>query len=213
VLSRTNLAERTSLTSSISFISFRLRTLKLSCRSFSHPDPLFSITSALFLQNTRGGIPLRDLVRCTEAQKCLSVTPLLATLTHSVSRKSFPCHSYANTWDGGGFRLPSNLEHPTSNLCICPSYAPRGASIPCAVTRLRILPVATGVYPFALPIPLRLWQSQLTRPLFSYSYELLFPQPLLFHIHTNPPGVWGDRSSRFNASLLGSYSAGVFLRN
>ena len=161
----------------------------------------------------RAGVPLRKLVRCTEAQKCLSVTPLLATLTHSVSRKSFPCHSYANTWDGGGFRLPSNLEHPTSNLCICPSYAPRGASIPCAVTRLRILPVATGVYPFALPIPLRLWQSQLTRPLFSYSYELLFPQPLLFHIHTNPPGVWGDRSSRFNASLLGSYSAGVFLRN
>src|SRR6266849_3593491 len=65
----------------------------------------------------------------------------------------------------------------------------------------------------ALLVSLRLWQTQLARPLFSYSYELLFPQPLLFHIHTNPPGVWGDRSSRFNASLLGSYSAGVFLRN
>ncbi len=159
VLSRTNLAERTSLTSSISFISFRLRTLKLSCRSFSHPDPLFSITSALFLQNTRGvgylkNLPSRisnfrtlfpapvanvatehpakdahpgrpsgvegsqiiphsplatrhsplsswELLRCTEAQKCLSVSPLLATLTHSVSRKSFPCHSYANTRDMG----------------------------------------------------------------------------------------------------------------
>jgi len=45
--------------------------------------------------------PLRALLRCTEAQKCPSVSPLLATLTHSLSRKSFPCHSYANTRDGG----------------------------------------------------------------------------------------------------------------
>ena len=28
-----------------------------------------------------------------------------------------------------------------------PSYAPRGASIPCGLSRLRILPVTTGVYP------------------------------------------------------------------
>src|SRR5467141_2959281 len=28
-------------------------------------------------------------------------------------------------------------------------------------------------------------------PLFSYSYKSLFPQPLSFHIHTKPPGVWG----------------------
>src|SRR6266852_5627923 len=116
VLSRTNLARSspsTSFTSSISFTSFRLRTLvypeprrDLSLCSFLDSRPLFSITSGLpavaglFLQNTRGGIPLRDLVRCTEAQKCLSVSPLLATLTHSLSRKSFPCHSYANTRDG-----------------------------------------------------------------------------------------------------------------
>jgi hypothetical protein len=46
-------------------------------------------------------VPLRELVRCTEAQKCLFVSPLLVTLTHSVSRKSFACHSYANTPDGG----------------------------------------------------------------------------------------------------------------
>ena len=46
------------------------------------------------------GVPLRDR-RCTEAQKCPSVSPLPATLTHSVSRKSFPCHSYANTRDRG----------------------------------------------------------------------------------------------------------------
>jgi hypothetical protein len=77
-------------------------------RSFSHSDPLFSITSALFSQNTRGGIPLQELVRCTEAQKCLFVSPLPATLTHSLSRKSFPCHSYANTRDGGATVAPAS---------------------------------------------------------------------------------------------------------
>src|SRR5712692_3573253 len=123
VLSRTNLAERTSLTSSISFISFRLRTLKLSCRSFSDSRPLFSITSALFLQNTRGGIPLRELVRCTEAQKCLFVSPLPATLTHSVSRKSFPCHSYANTRDGGVTLAPVSASVPLW-LCGNPDLSP-----------------------------------------------------------------------------------------
>src|SRR5260370_7844487 len=57
VLSRTNLADRCSSnfsTSSISFASFGLRTLFLSLRSFSDSRPLFSTTSALFLQNTRG---------------------------------------------------------------------------------------------------------------------------------------------------------------
>src|SRR6266849_6872200 len=113
VLSRTNFAESSpsnSLSSSISFTSFRLRTLKLSCRSFSDSRPLFSMTSALFWQNTRGGIPLRKLLRCTEAQKYLSLSPLLATLTHSVSRKSFPCLSYANTRDGGVTPPPNFLS-------------------------------------------------------------------------------------------------------
>ena len=133
VLSRTSLAGfARSTSSSISFASFRLRTLVypeprrgLSLRSFSHPDPLFSTTSALFLQNTRGGIPLPELVRCTEAQKCLFVTPLPATLTHSVSRKSFPCHSYANTRDGGvtvatsfeRFFSPIATRHFLATLC------------------------------------------------------------------------------------------------
>src|SRR5229473_1522283 len=124
VLSRTNLAGFSPFISSISFSSFRLRTLKLSCRSFSDSRPLFSTTSALFLQNTRGGIPLRDLVRCTEAQKCLSVSPLLATLTHSRSRKSFPCHSYANTRDGGVTVAPVSAS---VSLCLsfqAPSLQP-----------------------------------------------------------------------------------------
>src|SRR5712692_10627603 len=66
--------------------------------------------------------PLPELVRCTEAQKRLFVSPLLATLTHSVSRKSFPCHSYANTRDGGVTLAPVSafvlvsVQPRTSNL-------------------------------------------------------------------------------------------------
>src|SRR6266849_2160943 len=120
VLSRTNPAGFFPFISSISFASFRLRTLKLSCRSFSDSRRLFSITSALFLQNTRGGIPLPELARCTEAQKCLSVSPLLATLTHSVSRKSFPCHSYENTRDGGTPTLPRRASLPRHMRHVAP---------------------------------------------------------------------------------------------
>ncbi len=60
-----------------------LRTLFRSLRSFSGSHRLFSIACGLFLQNTRGGIPLRELLRCTEAQKGLSVSPFLATLTQT----------------------------------------------------------------------------------------------------------------------------------
>src|SRR5260370_25104145 len=38
---------------------------------------------------------------CTDTQKSPFVSPLFATLTHSLSRKSFPCHSYANTRNRG----------------------------------------------------------------------------------------------------------------
>src|ERR1700680_2597803 len=56
VLVRTNLADRTSFVSSISFSSFRLRTLKLSCSFFSDSRRFFSITSALIDKNTGRGI-------------------------------------------------------------------------------------------------------------------------------------------------------------
>jgi hypothetical protein len=39
--------------------------------------------------------------RARKAQKGDPASPLFATLTHSLSRKSFPCHSYANTRDVG----------------------------------------------------------------------------------------------------------------
>ena len=37
------------------------------------------------------------VLSCAKAQKHLSASPLFATLTDSLSRKSFPCHSYENT--------------------------------------------------------------------------------------------------------------------
>src|SRR5260370_25099665 len=113
VLSRTNLVDRHSSTSSISFPSNLLRTLHLSFRSFHSSRPLFSTTWGFFLQNTGGGIPLRDFFRCTEALACLFVSPLFATLTHSVSRKSFACHSYANTRDGGVTVAPVSASAPS----------------------------------------------------------------------------------------------------
>ncbi len=102
------------------------------------------------LQNT-GGVPVHGVVGCTDAQKCPSASPLFATLTHSLSRKSFPCHSYANTRDGG-VTPPSDFRFSVGNF-------------------------------------------NFVRPLFSYSYELLFPQPLSFHNHPHCPGVWGVSTS------------------
>src|SRR5260221_8455897 len=67
---------------------------------FPTPALCFQQLAASFPKRPGVGVPLRD-GRCTEAQKCPSVSPFLATLTHSVSRKSFPCHSYANTRDRG----------------------------------------------------------------------------------------------------------------
>ena len=74
-----------------------------------------------------------------------------------------------------------------------PSHAPRNVSIPCALTRLRILPVATGVYRAQIPetapfFSARSVPASRTRPLFSHTYKSLGGQPLYFHIHANP---WG----------------------
>jgi len=93
---------------SISFTFFRLRALKLSCSFFSYSRPLFSIVYGLSDENTRDGIPLPDLREsqvtshksrpsCAKTQKCPPVSPLRATLTDSLSRNPFVCHSYANT--------------------------------------------------------------------------------------------------------------------
>ena len=82
------------------FVFNGLHTLKLSCVSFPHSNRLFSIACVLFDKNTGGGIPRQHFVSCAQTQTCLPASPLLATLTHSLSRNPFVCHSYANTRDG-----------------------------------------------------------------------------------------------------------------
>src|SRR5258707_15390814 len=77
------------------------------CSLFATPVLCFQQLAASFPKTPGVGVPLRD-GRCTEAQKCPSVSPLFATLTHSVSRKSFPCHSYANTRDRGVTAAPKS---------------------------------------------------------------------------------------------------------
>ena len=93
--------------------------------------------------HTDSGTPYA-LLRCTEAQKCLSVTPLLATLTHSVSRKSFPCHSYANTRDGDATVAPIS-----ASVSLCLSFKPPVSSLQPPASRLKS-PGSVGGY--ALPI-------------------------------------------------------------
>src|SRR6266446_9845554 len=110
VLSRRNLADAS-------------RPSSLNPRLFNRLQPLgsafptrvlcFQQLAASFPKTPGVGVPLRG-DRCTEAQKCPSVSPLPATLTHSVSRKSFPCHSYENTRDRGATPPPkffSPLPH------------------------------------------------------------------------------------------------------
>src|SRR5258708_11836309 len=91
VLSRINLADRCSSnfsTSSISFASFGLRTLFLSLRSFSDSRPLFSTTSALFLQNTRGcGHPSTSAARFAPAVTC-ATWRLYPLWPHSIAHTS-----------------------------------------------------------------------------------------------------------------------------
>jgi hypothetical protein len=92
-------------TLSNSFLHNHLPTLGRSCSSFLHSRLVFSTVCGLFDKKSRGGIPLRVILSCAEAQKCPPVSPLPATLTHSLSRKSFACHSYANTRDRGATPL------------------------------------------------------------------------------------------------------------
>jgi hypothetical protein len=77
---------------------------------------------------------------CAKAQKCLSASPLPATLAHSLSRNSFPCHSYANTRDGGAplpklFSPPATRHSPlqflnTFRINTCKSVSKQRTSSP-----------------------------------------------------------------------------------
>jgi hypothetical protein len=114
--------------------SFRIRTYRpLSCNPFRMHT----------YKNTGGGgvaAKLRALLRfCSKSitfKRLQPLCPLSPTpiLCFQQLRASF-CKT-------PGWGLP-NTPAPSF---VPPSHAPRGASIPCAVSRLRILPVTAGVY-------------------------------------------------------------------
>ena len=76
-----------------------------------------------------------------------SLTSAFATVTHSLSRKSFPCHSYANTREGGATRPSPNLEHLTSNLCFYRYMRHVAPLSPVPSLDCAYLPSPRGVYP------------------------------------------------------------------
>src|SRR6266849_1299525 len=170
---------------------------------------------------------LAGFIKCLDKVAVVMVnSPMLARrLHHSPRRKPFPCIAlrtldlslrsfsaprpffsttftlFSQNTRVGDLPVSTFFSPPFSPP---PSYAPRGASIPCGLSRLRILPVTTGVVP-----PKRtlypLWQSKFARPLFSYSYKSLFPQPLSFHIHTNPRGCHPSAGRRDTHTLAKSF--------
>jgi hypothetical protein len=54
----------------------------------------------------------------SEAQKRIALSSFLATLTHSLSRNSFACHSYANTRDMGVTPLSFPAVSPLCSPCL-----------------------------------------------------------------------------------------------
>src|SRR5260370_41165604 len=64
---------------------------------FPSPVLCFQRLAASFPKTPGGGACLQELPPSPEAQKCPSASPLPATLTDSLSRKPFPCHSEQNT--------------------------------------------------------------------------------------------------------------------
>src|SRR5258706_1583810 len=84
----------------------------------------------------------------------LAVTTFKINTCKNVSKQRTLTPSRINTYQktGGGGPPANRHQHlPRLQLRQRPSYAPRGASIPCGFSRLRILPVTTGEY-----YPLRL---------------------------------------------------------
>jgi hypothetical protein len=84
--------------------------------------------------------------RAREAQKALRASPLFATLTHSLSCKSFACHSYAITRDMGvssftfrlrfrcrcskSFRIRSYEKFARNPFRMCSYKKHRGVGVP-----------------------------------------------------------------------------------
>jgi hypothetical protein len=108
----------------------RLRALFLSCSSFPDADPLFSITSGLFVKNTRGGIPLPDIHEsqvtshksrpssCAESQKRASVSPFSPLLQTPCRVTPFPA-THTQTLGMGVSSFPNFSRHSPLATCYC----------------------------------------------------------------------------------------------
>jgi hypothetical protein len=85
-------------------VSYYCALFDLSCRSFCNSDPLFSTPCALFWENARGGVPLRQLgALCVSALSlAIDFLPLcFHGVTNPSSRKCFVFTSIQNP---GGWR-------------------------------------------------------------------------------------------------------------
>jgi len=84
----------------------------------------------------------------------------------------------------------------------------------CSASTAPYTPVASRTAAFQQNFPAhRLQSHHFAAPLFSYSYELLFPQPLCFDNHPHCPGIWASNSRIASVFLcaLGVSVANPFL--
>src|SRR5260370_26794147 len=110
------------------------------------------------------GIPAIFLKTCTS-------NPFTIRSYRKCARKSFRMRSYKNTGGGGASAGPRHRLLP-------PSYAPRGASIPFGLSRLRILPVTTGVWGPPAFLATRLPRARVCEGPLATHHS---PLPLCFH--------------------------------
>ncbi len=98
------------------------------------------------------------LTKCPRfSAKCAPISLLDSALTESAPASPLEC-ALTKT-PGVGYPSFPRLQRPASSIQPPEPSAPRGASIPCGLSRLRILPVTTGVYE-------SVWQLGLTLPLY-----------------------------------------------
>src|SRR5712692_7332528 len=173
-----SLHPRTSRVSKVPFLNFPCSAfirLHLSLLLINRPDVLYHFVCYLEPTSLTAAprLPLSPLL----PSACALFFSLCALFPTPVLCFQQLPHSFCKT--PGGVATPT-LPHQAS---LPPSHAPRGASIPCGLCRLCILPVTTGVCtPTCFRLLLGLWPIPLARPLFSYSlapicegYKSLFP--------------------------------------
>ena len=147
-------------------ITFRFRAtipMESAPQQRSVAQPSSSTRSPRFFPNSASTQrPLRlftlslegSVILCSKSTKTATLTTFRINTCKSVSKQTtltpFRMNTYKKT-GGRGYARQRNQQLPCSQLSQRPSYAPRSASIPCVLTRLRILPVATGVCSFELP--------------------------------------------------------------